>query len=517
MLLDHRSVYGRLHEEKYLLWRDHGIDSPAGDGEVNDVVALGAVVTQFFQALSHLNGVANGNERPIVGHFHEWMAGVAVPRIAHLKLPVATVFTTHATLLGRYLAADNPNFYDHLPSFDGDAEADRYTIGARHRIEKAAAHASTVFTTVSDVTAREAESLLGRRPDALLPNGLDIRRFEAPHEFQHLHSQYKEAIHEFVMGHFFPSYTFDLNRTVYLFTAGRYEYTNKGIDLFLEALYRLNERLKRTPDAPTVVAFIVARAAVKSTNVEVLQNQAQLDELKKFCDSIQSEIGRQLFLNAARGRQVGRGELITEETQIRLKRAIAAMRNTRLPPIVTHDLVDDAGDPVLNHLRHRGLVNAADDPVKVVFHPQFVTATSPLIGLDYEQFVRGCHLGVFPSYYEPWGYTPMECAALGVPAVTTDLAGFGAYLKQTMDHPRRHGLLVLDRRGVGFDESADELATYLAAFCGLDRRQRIELRNRVEATSGRFDWAELARHYFDAEELALARTGHGHAVEVVRV
>ena len=517
VLLDYHALFGRLHEDKYLLWQDHGIATDAGDGEVNEVVAFGMVVTRFFQALSHLNGVKTGGARPIIGHFHEWMAGVAVPRIAHLKLPVCTVFTTHATLLGRYLAADNPAFYSHLPYFDADAEADKYRIGPRHRIEKAAAHASTVFTTVSTITALEAESLLGRNADVLLPNGLDIQRFEAPHEFQYLHNQYKEAIHEFVMGHFFPSYTFDLNNTIYLFTAGRYEYTNKGIDLFVEALYRLNQRLKGTPGAPTVVAFIVTRADVRSVNVEVLQNQAQLDELKNFCESVQAEIGRQLFLNAARGRQVGRGELITEETQIRLKRAMHAMRNTRLPPIITHDLNNDAADPVLNHLRYRGMINAADDPVKVVFHPQFVTATSPLIGLDYDQFVRGCHLGVFPSYYEPWGYTPMECAALGIPAVTTDLSGFGAYLDQTMENPRRYGLQVLKRREETFNEAAEELTTYLLGFCGMTRRQRIELRNRVESVCERFDWSELAIHYHDAHDLALARKGHGHAVEVRQV
>ena len=517
VLLDYHALFGRLHEDKYLLWQDHGIATDAGDGEVNEVVAFGMVVTRFFQALSHLNGVQTGGKRPIVGHFHEWMAGVAVPRIAHLKLPVCTVFTTHATLLGRYLAADNPNFYAHLPYFDADAEADRYRIGPRHRIEKAAAHASTVFTTVSTITDLEAESLLGRKADGLLPNGLDIQRFEAPHEFQYLHNQYKESIHEFVMGHFFPSYPFDLNNTIYLFTAGRYEYTNKGIDLFIEALYRLNQRLKGTPGAPTVVAFIVTRADVRSVNVEVLQNQAQLDELKNFCESVQAEIGRQLFLNAARGRQVGRGELITDETQIRLKRAMHAMRNTRLPPIITHDLNNDSADPVLNHLRYRGMINAADDPVKVVFHPQFVTATSPLIHLDYDQFVRGCHLGVFPSYYEPWGYTPMECAALGIPAVTTDLSGFGAYLEQTMENPRRYGLQVLQRREESFHDAAEELTTYLLGFCGMTRRQRIELRNRVESVCERFDWSELAVHYHDAHDLALARKGHGHAVEVRQV
>src|SRR5205814_9169758 len=141
----------------------------------------------------------------------------------------------------------------------GDKEAARYNILPRHLIEKAAAHACTVFTTVSEVTASEAGQLLGRHPEVILPNGLNIHRFAALHEFQNLHLQYKERIHEFVMGHFFPSYTFDLDRTLYFFTSGRYEYKNKGLDLFIESMWRLNEQLKTLPDPPTVVAFIVTR------------------------------------------------------------------------------------------------------------------------------------------------------------------------------------------------------------------------------------------------------------------
>ncbi|MBC7784330.1 MAG: glycosyltransferase [Burkholderiales bacterium] len=501
ILLDYRARFGRLGDDKYLLWNDHGIGTDASDGEVNEVVAFGFTVTEFFRSMAQ---VAPGQK--MLAHFHEWMGGVAVPRIAHEKLPVTTVFTTHATLLGRYLASDNPGFYDNLPYFNGDEQAAKYQILPRHLIEKAAAHASTVFTTVSDVTGYEAEKLLGRTADVIVPNGLDIRRFEAPHEFQHEHNQIKATIHKFVMGHFFPSYSFDLERTLYFFTSGRYEYKNKGIDIFIEALAKLNHRLKQIPNPPTIVSFIVTRAAIKNINIDALQGQASLCELQKFCEGLQDEFGRRIFFAASTGRDLQRGDLIDEEVQIRLKRFTNAMRTHRQPLIVTHDLVDDAGDPTLKHLRHRGLLNSPDDPVKVVFHPQFVTATSPLIGLDYDQFVRGCHLGVFPSYYEPWGYTPMECIASGVPAVTTDLAGFGSYVKQHVDRPHEHGITVVHRRNKSFDQAADELADYMMYFASLQRRQRIELRNKTEAFSDQFDWEQLAKHYHQAHDLALERT-----------
>jgi glycogen(starch) synthase len=501
ILLDHRSRYPRLGEDKYLFWKDHGITTPDGDGEVNDVLAFGFTVAEFFRQLCEVKG-----EQPVLAHFHEWMGGAAVPRIAHTRLPVTTVFTTHATLLGRYLASDNPLFYDHLPFLNGDELADKYRILPRHQIEKAAAHAAVVFTTVSEVTDAEATQLLGRKADVITPNGLNLTRFHALHEFQNLHAQFKQRIHQFVMGHFFPSYTFDLDRTLYVFTSGRYEYKNKGMDLFLEVLNRLNQRLRQIPDPPTVIAFIVTRAASRHFNVEALRSQAQFRELQNTCAELERAMGQRLLTSTLTGRLPSLSELITPDASVRLKRAMHAWRSTRQPLVVTHDLADDAGDPILKHIRHRGMFNAADDPVKVVFHPEFLSATSPLINLDYDSFVRGCHLGIFPSYYEPWGYTPLEAIALGVPAVTTDLSGFGAYVQRHIDRHDDNGIFVLKRRQRSFDDSAEDLVQYLLQFCGLNRRQRIELRNRVERLSDLFDWARLASHYHEAHDMALERT-----------
>ena len=503
ILLDYRGRHARLHEDKYLLFADHGIATPTDDGELNDVIAFGFTVAEFFRLLKEQNP-----DLPVLGQFHEWMAGVAVPRLRHLNVPVATVFTTHATLLGRYLAGDNPYFYEHLAFFNADAEADKYRILPKHLIEKAASHASTVFTTVSQVTSIEAEKLLGRVPDAILPNGIDVKRFEAPHELQHLHGEFKEQINQFVMGHFFPSYSFDLDKTLYFFTSGRYEYRNKGIDLFVEAMYQLNQRLRDEPDAPTVVAFIITRTAVRNVNVDVLENQARLDELARFCDEAKEQIGQKIFMASAAGRQLTRGELIDDSVQISLKRLTAAFKRFKQPHIVTHDLVDDTKDPIIGHIRHRHLLNFGGDPVKMVYHPQFVTSTSPLIGLDYDDFIRGCHLGIFPSYYEPWGYTPMECIVSGIPAVTSNLAGFGAYVQGAMALDDDSGIKVIDRRTQSFDEAVAQLVDFLYRFCHMTRRERIDMRNKAESLAGRFDWETLGSHYHDAHDLALSRAGH---------
>lgn len=504
ILLDYRARFSKLDSDKYLLWKDNGIETPIGDGEVNETVAFGFAVAEFFK---HLTELQPG--RPILAHFHEWMGGVAVPRIAHMKLPVTTIFTTHATLLGRYLASDHPDFYNAMQWINPDEAARHFNIYSRFSIERAAAHASTVFTTVSEVTAIEAEKLLGRAPDVILPNGINIQRFSALHEFQNLHREYKEKIHKFVMGHFFPSYTFDLDKTIYVFTSGRYEYRNKGMDLFIESLWRLNQRLKLMPERPTVVAFIITRAQTRNINVQVLQNQSMFEELENTCKQIEREMGKSLFQAAATGRLATFNELFASDAQVRLKRAMHAWRTNRQPTIVTHDMADDLNDPILKHLRHRGLFNSADDPVKVVFHPEFATATSPLLHMDYEQFVRGSHMGIFPSYYEPWGYTPMESIALGVPALTTDLSGFGAYVESHISDNESQGVKVLKRRWQSFEQSAEDMASYLYHFCQLNRRQRIELRNRVERLSELFDWTHLSQHYHDAHQLALERVGVG--------
>jgi len=254
ILLDYRARYSSLDTDKYLMWKDHGISVPASDGEVNETIAFGFTVAEFFR---HLTDVVK--DRPVLGHFHEWMGGGGGARIAHLKLPVATVFTTQRNAAGRYLASDDPEFYNHLPFLNPDYEAAKYGIyprfasSGRRRTRQRCLRPSRR----SQRTRRRSCWADGR---VILPNGLNVHVFAALHEFQNLHRQYKERIHEFVMGHFFPSYSFDLDRTLYVFTSGRYEYRNKGMDLFVEAIWRLNERLKDMSDPPTVVAFIITRA-----------------------------------------------------------------------------------------------------------------------------------------------------------------------------------------------------------------------------------------------------------------
>ncbi len=536
IVLLHRSDAERyLDDVKARLWRDHQIPTPAdpSDDLIDGVVAFGeclrvfltflansgstvesALSEQEIEAARAVDGLDEGlgtpgdddspRGRAVIAQIHEWMAAPCIPMLRQENWPGSLVFTTHATVLGRYLAMNDPTFYDHLPFYDAEAEAARFNVASQHGIERAAAHGAQVFTTVSDITALECRHLLGRDVDHVLPNGINTERFAAIHQFQHLHDEYKGRIHEFTIGHFFPSYTFDLDKTVYLFTSGRYEYRNKGMDLTIEALARLNHRLRQEHNGVTAVFFLITRAATRSISVSSLAGCSYVDDFRKTVNRYERQIAQKLFMEATRGGTPDLNTLVDDYSKLRLRRLQQEWKRSYLPPVVTHDLVDPGRDPVLDQLHRCGLHNSPDDPVKVVFHPDFVTGTSPLFGMDYDHFVRGCHLGVFPSYYEPWGYTPLEAIALGVPAITSDLAGFGSYVQKELPDGA-DGVAVVPRRGTDPNHSAEVLTQQMLDFCRLDRRGRIAQRNHVEEFAQHFDWKNLASHYEAAYGTAIER------------
>ncbi|XP_050531555.1 glycogen [starch] synthase isoform X4 [Daktulosphaira vitifoliae] len=422
ILFDVGSAAWKLDEYKQTLWDSCNIGIPHLDIEANDAVILGYQIAQFISEFRAAAAVYVESTPLIVAHFHEWQAGVGLIALRIKKEQIATVFTTHATLLGRYLCAGNTDFYNNLEKFNLDEEAGKRQIYHRYCMERAAAHIAHVFTTVSDITGKESKYLLSREPEIITPNGLNIVKFSALHEFQNLHSMSKERIHDFVRGHFHGHYNFDLEKTLYFFTAGRYEFSNKGADIFIEALARLNHYLKSANSDVTVVAFLIFPARTENFNVESLRGHAVTKSLRDTILEIQTKIGRRIYETCLRGRMPNEDELLTKEDTVRLKRCLYALQRNGLPPVTTHNVVNDWSDPVLNTIRRCQLFNTTADKVKIVFHPEFLSTTNPLFGLDYEEFVRGCHLGVFPSYYEPWGYTPAECTVMGIPSITTNLS-----------------------------------------------------------------------------------------------
>ncbi|CAG8602870.1 9649_t:CDS:2, partial [Acaulospora colombiana] len=462
LLLDTNSISDRLDSWKTDLWNFAGIPSPPNDSETNSAVLFGYLVAWFLGDF-----VVRERHKAVIAHFHEWQSSIAIPLMRKRRTDLTTIFTTHATLLGRYLCAGSVDFYNNINKFPVDEEAGKRGIYHRYCIERAAAHCCDVFTT----------------------------------------------IHKFVRGHFYGHYDFDLDNTLYFFTAGRYEYRNKGVDMFIESLARLNNRLKQSNSPMTVVAFIIMPAATQSFAVEALKGQAVTKQLEETVRDITDRIGQRIFEKAARyaggniqEAVVDADELLTTEEMVLLKRRVIALKRGTLPPIVTHNMVDDATDPILMQLRRLQLFNHPSDRVKVIFHPEFLSSNNPLIGLDYEDFVRACHLGVFPSYYEPWGYTPAECTLMGVPSITTNLSGFGCYMDETIENPTDYGIYIVDRRMKSVEESLQQLTNYMVEFCQKSRRQRINQRNRTERLSDLLDWKMMGMEYVRARKLALHRT-----------
>lgn len=464
--------------------------------------------TTVFSFLAQMfAGIVAGEvpNKKVIAHFHEWMSSAAVGLLKSVP-NVKTICSTHATLLGRYLAMSEHNFYDDLPHYNWEQKAAQYNVAVEARLERQAAHNCDVFTTLSSATDRECEVFLGRRADVLLPNGLNIQRFTALHEFQNLHLAFKKKIHQFTISHFFQNYTFDLDKTLYFFTSGRYEYRNKGFDLTIAALSELNQKLRSIDSQVTVICFFVTQSAYDSINPEILESRSLMAELNRLCGSMFAGAKEEFFnrlVAASDGTVPDINDVFPDATLLRLRRTILHWKREQLPKIITHNLKHDGEDPLLNDLRRFNLINHPADRVKVVYHPDFINSTNPLFNMDYHEFVRGCHLGVFPSYYEPWGYTPLEAIASGIPTVTSDLAGFGTYLQEHIRENRRKPVEIIERYHRDFWDSTQQLAEAMFRFCKLSRRERIALRNQTEELSAAFDWNKLYRYYKVAYRKAL--------------
>lgn len=475
------------------------------DELAHQVVAFGELIYEY---LKHVTNPEN-NDKQVIVHFHEWMASSSMGKIKREEVPVATVFTTHATSLGRYLAMNDKQFYKKLSKVDWREAATHFGIEAQATIERMAANVADVMSTVSHVTDTECEFLLGRKADVILPNGLNINRFDDVHELQNLHLKYKTKINDFIMGHFFNNYTFDLDNTLYFFTSGRYEFVNKGYDVTLEALKRLNERMKRAKVDKNVVMFFITKRPYSTINPLVLELRSLMEEIKQTCHAIEQQIGEKLYLKAVQSDGDNTlpdlNKLVDEYWQFRYKKTLLSWKTPYLPIIITHNLIDDQSDEILQTMRENKMYNQEENPVKIIYHPDFIDSTNPLFKLDYYQFVRGCHLGVFPSYYEPWGYTPVECLVRGIPTVTSDLAGFGDFAKSKIRNMEEDGIYLVNRRHQDFDEAAEQLSDYMFDFVQKNRRERIALRNKVESNAKQFSWDTLGRYYIEAYRMAVEK------------
>lgn len=446
----------------------------------------------------------NLTNKKIVGHFHEFLAG---PGLLYLKAnnsSIKTVFTTHATILGRAIAGTGGDLYSILEKINPYEEAKKLGIIDKFTTEKACAINSDVFTTVSEITAFEAEKLLGRKPEVLVLNGLDINRFPTFEETSINHREYRDKIKEFIAYYFFPHYTFDLDETLIYFVVGRNEYKNKGLDILTKSLGKLNEKLKQENSKKTIVTFYWIPNATYGIKKELLENKDYYRHIKHFIDKHVNKIKNKIITDSIAGREINDKDIFPQDFNVELKKQIIHFKKNNNPLLTTHYMHDENNEPIVKGFKDANLFNREEDRVKVINYPIYLNGADGLIDLNYYDAIMGSHLGIFPSYYEPWGYTPLETAALGVPSITTNLAGFGRFIEDS-SKTIKGGISVLKRHNKSDEEIILDFTKILYDFTLFKQRDRVSQKLIAKKLSELADWKELIKNYIIAHNSALEK------------
>ncbi len=497
ILVDFVDYFFKVNDIKKELWDNYQVDSLAAGYDFDEPVCWSYATGRLIRELS-----SSYKSKKITAHFHEWLSAAGLLYLDSKNTEVKTVFTTHATSLGRTLAFHSINFYMSLNEINPEEEARKYNVYPKHIIEKAAARTCNVFTTVSEITGIEAEKFLERKPDFILPNGLDIEEFLSFEEIVIKHRLQRRRLRSFVSAFFFPYYTFDIEKTLFYFIIGRNELRAKGIDVFIQSLGKLNRKMIKENSDRTIVAFLFIPSQAKGVNPSLLENLEYFRDLRDYLEGTFPEIEERILYNTLQEKDLSKENLISEDYLFEIEKKLHRLkRKESTPPLVTHHLTH-SHDEIMEELKRAELLNQEEDRVKVIYYPIYLTGYDGLSNLSYEEALEACHLGVFPSFYEPWGYTPLEAAALGVSSVTTDLAGFGRFRNKLKKKKGRPGIYILEREKKDDNKIVEDLYQFLYKFSQNKRRERVE--NKIEARkiASQADWESFVKNYIEAHNAA---------------
>jgi glycosyltransferase involved in cell wall biosynthesis len=452
VLVDFTPYFEKKNEIYTWLWENYRVDSLHAYGDYDEAsmfsYAAGLVVESFYHhSLS--------SKQKVVYHANEWMCGLGALYIKN-KLPqIATVFTTHATSIGRSIAGNQKPLYDYLFAYHGDQMAEELNMQSKHSIEKQTAWHVDCFTTVSDITANECKELLDKPVDVVLPNGFDNSFVPKAASFTKKRKAARQKMLQ--VANALLGENLD-DETIIVSTSGRYEFRNKGIDVFVEAMNRL---LRDRDLKKKVLAFIVVPGWVGEPRKDL---QERLESGKTY------------------------------DTPLEV-------------PQVTHWLHNMGHDSVLNMMKYYDMHNRHDDNVKVVFLPDYLDGRDGIMNLTYYDVVLGNDLCIYPSYYEPWGYTPLEAVAFKVPCITTDLAGFGLWANKEFGHEGQlqDGVRVIHRTDYNYSEVADYIKDTVAEFSTMSKTEVDACRKAAETLSKKALWKEFIKYYYEAYDIALKK------------
>ncbi len=507
VLIEYQTMIGQKNELKKHYWEDYQIDSYTAGWDFEEPMLWSTAVGKLVQAY-----LESGDQTKAVVHCHEWLAGFAILYLKKAKVKAGTVFTTHATMLGRSIAGTGMPLYSMLNDINPDDMSAKLRVRDKFTTERACARACDTFTTVSQITGMEAEKILGRKPDVLVLNGLDIKKFPTIEETSIQHVIKRDKIREYLAFHFFPYYTFDLDHNLVFFVVGRYEHHNKGYDILIKSLGKLNEQLKKEKSDRSVCVFFWIPAGNRGVNIDLLKSKNAYRHIQHTVDWNSASILRKIVQDLmTRDNTVHCEELFSREFLTHIRKDILQFKKQGTPIVCTHYLEDEGNDPIMKGFRENGLLNREEDPVKVIFYPVYLDGNDGLLDLAYYDAMVGCHLGLFPSYYEPWGYTPLEAAAMGVPSLTTDMSGFGQFMlekqREGLTSTDLPGIKILERFNKDEDTVTTDFTDYLHHFVTIDHAERVRIKIHAKYLAQLADWERLAENYRIAHNIALEKVG----------
>lgn len=464
ILVDFTPYFEKKNEIYTLLWQYYGVDSLHAYGDYDEAsmfsLAAALVVESFYHWLTDgdfitESSAARASSLNIIYHANEWMCGLGALYINHEVPQIGTIFTTHATSIGRSIAGNQKPLYDYLFAYNGDQMADELNMQSKHSIEKQTALHVDCFTTVSDITANECKELLDKPVDVVLPNGFDNSFVPKAATFTRKRRAARRRLLE-VANALLGEHLDD--DTLIISTSGRYEFRNKGIDVFVEAMNRL---LRDRDLKKKVVAFIEVPGWVGEPRKDL---QERLQSGKHY------------------------------DTPLEV-------------PQVTHWLHNMSHDNVLSMMKYYDMHNRKEDNVKVIFLPCYLDGKDGIVDMTYYDIVLGNDLCIYPSYYEPWGYTPLEAVAFKVPCITTDLAGFGLWANKEFGHQGEleDGVKVIHRTDYNYSEVADMIKDTVAKFSSMTQKQIDDCRKAADALSKKALWSEFIKYYHEAYDIALRK------------
>ena len=448
ILVSFGGMYAANNEMYGRMWELYGVDSLHAYGDYDEACAFSHAAAVVIESLAKHYGIDKG--RRMIAHFNEWTTGMGLLYIKDVLPQMATVFTTHATCIGRSICGNGKPLYDYLHAYDGDQMASELNMESKHSLEKAAAWQADCFTTVSDVTARECEQLLGRKPDVVTPNGFEQDFVPGKIKYKAARQAARRRMMDVASAITGRQYD---DSTFIVATSGRCEYRNKGIDLYLDAMARLGD----IDPKRRILAFVMVPAWVKGPRAKVVDNLEQ-----------------------------GCCERVDE-------------------PINSHDVHNPYEDPIICRIRGIGFANEQDSRVTMLYVPCYLNGTDGVFDMKYYELLPGLDATVFPSYYEPWGYTPLESVAFGVPTVTTSLSGFGQWALSTFDNSfKACGVRVEQRGDFDYDAVKEAIARDLKALADAPAAELQDIGKAAMATAAAASWACFMQYYDKAFAVALA-------------